>query len=66
MKCTIFYENIEEAYLIENAKNLSIKELPYNQTHLYYGDIYVMDWHGKWTFMMTHENDCGPYFIKNY
>ena len=38
MKCTIFYENIEEAYLIENAKNLSIKELPYNQTHLYYGE----------------------------
>lgn len=63
-KCTIFYEFTDEAYLVENAKTLSIMDLPYDRLHWYYGDIYVMDWHGKWTFMMTHESECGPYFIK--
>ncbi|AST90003.1 atp synthase f1 subunit delta [Sutcliffiella cohnii] len=63
MKCTIFYEHTEEAYLIDNAKNLSVKDLPHDQFHMYYGDMYVMDWNGQWTFIMTHESECGPYFI---
>lgn len=62
-KCTIFYQYIDEAYLVENAKNLGIQDLPYDQLHMFYGDIYVMDWERKWTFMMTHEEECGPYFI---
>ncbi|MEK3977731.1 DUF4275 family protein [Psychrobacillus sp. FSL K6-2836] len=66
LKCLIFYENTDEAYLIEDAKQLLIEALPYEQIHMDYGDIYVMDWYGKWTFMMTHESECGPYFIKNY
>ncbi|MGZ4160416.1 MAG: DUF4275 family protein [Neobacillus sp.] len=27
-------------------------------------DIYIMDWNIKWTFIMTHEPDFGPYFIQ--
>ncbi|MEI2404948.1 hypothetical protein [Niallia taxi] len=23
-----------------------------------------MDWNNKWTFIMTHETECGPYFIQ--
>ncbi|MEI2466740.1 hypothetical protein AB9M62_14375 [Bacillales bacterium AN1005] len=26
--------------------------------------MYVMDWNNKWTFIMTHETECGPYFIQ--
>ncbi|MCG7333791.1 DUF4275 family protein [Sporosarcina sp. ACRSM] len=62
-KCTIFYQYIDEAYLVENAKSLGIQDLPYDRLHMFYGDIYVMDWELKWTFMMTHEEECGPYFI---
>ncbi|SES13687.1 DUF4275 family protein [Psychrobacillus sp. OK032] len=63
-KCTIFYQFIDEAYLLENAKTLTIEELPYDQLHMYFGDIYIMDWKGKWTFIMTHETEFGPYFIQ--
>ncbi|MGN9865368.1 DUF4275 family protein [Bacillus swezeyi] len=64
-KCTIFYQDINEAYLVENAKNLRIQDLPYDPLHMFYGDIYVMDWEQKWTFIMTHEEKCGPYFISH-
>jgi len=63
-KCLIFYQFIDEAFLINNGETLSIDDLPYDQLHMDYGDIYVMDWDGQWTFMMTHERQCGPYFIR--
>lgn len=65
-KCTIFYQFTDEAYLIENAKTLTVNDLPYHNKHMYYSDIYIMDWDNKWTFIMTHENDLGigPYFIQ--
>ncbi|SFX51277.1 protein of unknown function [Bacillus altitudinis] len=62
--CTIFYQFAQEAYLFENAKELSVKELPYTAGHMDYSDLYVMDWEENWTFVMTHETDCGPYFIQ--
>jgi hypothetical protein len=64
-KCTIFYQFTDEAYLVQNAKNLKVKDLPYQEYHGYYSDIYIMDWENKWTFVITHETDLGigPYFI---
>ncbi|MFC0274210.1 DUF4275 family protein [Metabacillus herbersteinensis] len=64
-KCTTFYQFIDEAYFLENAKTLTIEELSYVDYHMYHSDIYIMDWDSKWTFIMTHESECGPYFIKN-
>lgn len=63
-RCTVFYEFIDEAYLIRNAKNFTIKDLPYEENHIFYSDMYVMDWESKWTFIMTHQSDFGPYFIE--
>ena len=63
VKCTIFYQFIDEAYLVQNAETLNVEELPYDKSHMYYGDIYIMDWNLNWTFIMTH-SDCGPYFMK--
>lgn len=62
IKCTIFYQFINEAYLVQNAETLNVEELLYDKAHMYYGDIYIMDWDLNWTFIMTH-SDCGPYFI---
>ena len=59
-----FYQFTQEAYLFENAADLSVKELPYTDGHMDYSDLYVMDWEENWTFVMTHETDCGPYFIQ--
>lgn len=63
-KCTIFYQFMDEAYLVENADSLLINELPYREHNMYYNDLYVMDWNYRWTFIMTHEPECGPYFIQ--
>jgi len=62
-KCLIFYQYLDTVYKVENAKNLNVQDLLYEPSHMLYGDIYVMDWEKKWTFMMTHERECGPYFI---
>jgi hypothetical protein len=59
-KCLIFFELNDDAYLIEDASKLFSSDL-----HLGEEDIYVMDWEGQWSFMATHENGYGPYFISN-
>ncbi|PCK21760.1 atp synthase f1 subunit delta [Bacillus pumilus] len=64
LKCTIFYQLMDEAYLFENANTLSINEWPFKDGHMDEHDMYVMDWSEKWTFVMTHETDYGPYFIQ--
>jgi hypothetical protein len=65
-KCTIFYQFTDEAFLVKNAKSLTVKDLPYRTKHAYYSDIYIMDWDKKWTFIITHEtaHGIGPYFIR--
>lgn len=63
-KCTIFYQLIEDAYLLDQAESLTVQDLPYDRLHMYHGDIYIMDWDRKWTFILTHEEECGPYFIQ--
>ena len=63
-KFTVFYQFINEAYLVEKAWDLRPEDLPYEQDHMDYGDLYVMDWSGRWTFVLTHEPDCGPYFYE--
>ncbi|MGG0664611.1 DUF4275 family protein [Viridibacillus arvi] len=62
-RCTIFYQFTNEAFLVQNAKNLNVKDLPYDDWD--HSDIYVMDWENNWTFIITHENGwIGPYFIQ--
>ncbi|WP_404430798.1 DUF4275 family protein [Sutcliffiella horikoshii] len=62
-RCFIFYQHLDIVYTVENAKSLNVLDLRYDSSHMLYSDIYVMDWEKKWTFMMTHEEECGPYFI---
>ncbi|WP_413367637.1 DUF4275 family protein [Lysinibacillus sp. 3P01SB] len=63
-KCTIFYQFIDDAYMVKNAKELTVHDVPYEARNMNRNDIYVMDDKLKWTFIMTHEEQCGPYFIK--
>lgn len=65
-KCTIFYQFVDEAYLFENASALSMNDVPYKKDDMDYSDMYVMDWDEHWTFVMTHETACGPYFIQTH
>lgn len=58
-KCTVFFQHTDDAYVIKNATDLVLADLPNNDE-----DVYVMDWNGKWTFIMTHESEYGPYFFE--
>lgn len=58
-KCTVFFQHTGDAYVIENAASLTLADLPSGNE-----DVYVMDWNGKWTFMITHEREYGPYYFK--
>lgn len=65
-KCTLFYQLVDEAYLIENAHNLTATNLYDIAPDDEGTDLYVLDWEGKWTFMITHEEDLRPYFIQKH
>ncbi len=52
----VFYQNSEEGYLIENAHLLKSSDFDMDD------DIYLFDADEKWTYIHTHEDQCGPYF----
>jgi hypothetical protein len=63
-RCAIFYQFIDDAFIVKSAKELTVHDLPYDLNNTDRNDLYVMDMDLKWTFIMTHEEQCGPYFIE--
>ncbi len=55
----IFYQHNDNAYYIDNAQNLKSSDFDKEQ------DIYIMDANLQWTYIHTHEIQCGPYFVQN-
>ncbi|TWT09227.1 DUF4275 family protein [Planomicrobium sp. CPCC 101079] len=53
--CTSSYDAIR----ILKANRLKAKDI----THIG-SDLYIVDEHFDWTYVLTHEEDCGPYFYK--
>lgn len=60
-----FFEYAKEAYLIRNAHLLKASDFDILSKYstLDNSDMYVFDPSGKWTYIKTHENSCGPYFF---
>jgi len=52
----VFYQHQEEAYFIEHAEKLKSSDFNLED------DIYILDSNMKWTYVHTHESQCGPYF----
>jgi hypothetical protein len=57
-KVFIFYQYREEAFYIENAGLLKSTDFDSDD------DIYIFDSKNKWTYVHTHEAQCGPYFYR--
>ncbi len=51
-----FYQQSDGAFLIEHAELLRSEDFDLDH------DIYIFDARGAWTYVFTHESDCGPYF----
>lgn len=54
----VFFQNQDEVYYIENAKELKAADFDME------ADVYIMDAEMKWTYIHTHEIQCGPYYVK--
>jgi len=56
-ECYLFYEDREDAYILENASKIKAEDF-HNEE-----DIYIVDKMFTWTYVETHEKGWfGPYF----
>ncbi|WP_430507761.1 DUF4275 family protein [Rossellomorea marisflavi] len=59
--CFIFFQDTEDALLLEDASGFDVIDLSSEVGR----DIYVVDKQFRWTFVLTHETDwLGPYFSR--
>ena len=56
--CFIFYQHTDYALILEEADMLNANDLQ-NESN-----VYVVDKEFNWTFVKTHEAECGPYFSR--
>jgi hypothetical protein len=56
--CYVFYQHLDYALILENASMFTADDL------LNENDIYIVDKEFNWTFVKTHETECGPYFSR--
>ena len=54
----IFYQENNNAFYLEDIEELSYSDIK-NEI-----DIYICDINFTWSFIITHEKMCGPYFLK--
>lgn len=57
-ECFIFYQHGDVARKLINSKYIKAENFDTED------DIYVVDKNMNWTYVHTHEDDCGPYFYK--
>ncbi len=54
----VFYQNANDVFYIDKAEKLKSSDFDMEQ------DVYVADSDMKWTYIYTHEIQCGPYFVR--
>ncbi len=61
----LFFDRIEEAYVVKNAHLLTAEDIEAvkENSPLDYMDMYFYVPKEKWTYVKTHEEYCGPYFF---
>ena len=59
----VFYQHCDDGWELDNAHLIRpedfVTEVPSPWT-----DVYLFDPVNRWTYIHTHEPDCGPYFFK--
>ncbi len=58
----IFYQHVDTGYLLEDIETFLQSDVQNLITTPDTWDIYVTDGDFRWTYIETHEGDCGPYF----
>ena len=60
-QCYIFYEHYKDAYYLEHATALTRDDFIEGIDFLS-SDLYLVSKRFNWTYVTTHESDCGPYY----
>ncbi len=58
----LFYQHTNQAFLIENAHLFKAED--FDHPFIPHPDFYLFDPKEKWTYIHTHEPNCGPYFYR--
>lgn len=61
--CIIYYYDNQNVLLLENARNLKAEDI-IKDIDDYLEDVYVVGTDFTWTYVFTHEENCGPYFYQ--
>ncbi|MFP7735881.1 DUF4275 family protein [Priestia aryabhattai] len=61
--CYLLFEHDERVLQLSKCKHLTTADLSEN-TNMYLDDLYVVDKDFTWTYVITHESSCGPYFYR--
>ena len=60
-QCYILFQHYDDAYYLENGATLIQNDLV-DGIDFVSIDLYVVSKRFNWTYVVTHESDCGPYF----
>lgn len=60
----MFFQHEKEGYHIENAHLLKAEDFEEEAIPSSKVDMYIFNPKGKWTYIHTHEGECGPYFYQ--
>lgn len=54
--CHIFFQRSNFALTVQSCRDITAEDIMLDD------DIYIVDTEFNWTFVKTHEEQCGPYF----
>jgi len=60
-QCYIFFQHHNDAYYLEHAAALTQDDIC-DGIDFVSSDLYVVSKRFHWTYVLTHESDCGPYY----
>jgi len=61
--CYLLFEDDERVLQLSKCEHLTSADLSEN-TNMYLEDLSVVDKNFTWTYVITHESLCGPYFYR--
>lgn len=61
-KCFLFYQEKKSGFILDNAS--ALKDVDIMNKLIGFVDVYIVSADFKWTYVVTHETDFGPYFHK--
>ncbi|WP_214844696.1 DUF4275 family protein [Exiguobacterium sp. s150] len=63
-KCYLFFESSPDIVVLNFNQSKKMNRNDFTVRDGEYADVYIVDEHMTWTYVVPHEQEYGPYFIK--